>query len=203
MRRTILFALPLLFVGVGSLAAEPYAFDTNHTRIAYSIDHMGLSQMHGAFRQFTGELQLDVKDLAASSVKIHIDVASIDTGVEKLDEHLRTADFFEVAKYPEMQFVSTAVKPIDTGHFSVVGDLTLHGVTHPVTLDVRMRTLDMHPMRKVPAAGFVAKAVIYRADFGIKIYPGMLGDTVAIRIDSEAYQNLPKPAAEAAPAQQQ
>lgn len=198
MRRPILLALSLLLGSVGSVAAEPYAFDANHTRIAYSIDHMGLSQMHGAFRKFTGEFQLDVKDLAASSVKLNIDMASIDTGVVKLDEHLRTADFFDVAKYPEMQFVSTEVKPIDAGHFSVIGDLTLHGVSHPVTLDVHMRTLDMHPMRKVPAAGFVAKAVIYRADFGIKIYPGMLGDTVAIRIDTEAYQNLPKPAVEAA-----
>lgn len=177
----------LLGSGLAIAAPEPYAFDPNHTRIAYAIDHMGLSVMQGRFARFDGTLALDLDDLAASKVSVRIDVASIDSGVAKLDEHLQSPEFFDVAQFPRMQFESTKVEG-SGGQFKVTGNLTLHGITKPVTLDVSMRTVAAHPMRKVPAAGFVARAEIKRADFGIAIYPGMLGDTVQIRIDTEAVQ---------------
>ncbi len=175
----------LAFSGMAAAAPEPYAFDPSHTRIAYAIDHMGLSVMQGRFARFDGTLALDVNDLPASKVSVSIDMNSIDSGVPKLDEHLQSPDFFDVAKFPTMQFESTKVEG-SGNQFKVTGNLTLHGVTKPVTLDVSMRTVAVHPMRKVPAAGFVARAEIKRADFGIAIYPGMLGDTVQIRIDTEA-----------------
>lgn len=175
----------LLFSGLAAAAPEPYVFDASHTRIAYAIDHMGLSLMQGRFARFEGTLALDPNDLAASKVSVDIDVGSIDSGVPKLDEHLQSPDFFDVANYPRMHFESTKVEG-SGDRFEVTGNLTLHGVTRPVTLDVSMRTVASHPMRKVPAAGFVARTEIQRADFGIAIYPGMLGDTVKIRIDTEA-----------------
>ncbi len=198
MRRTAFVALVLAAMSASSFAAEPYAFDPSHTRIAYSIDHMGLSEMHGAFSKFEGELQLDVTDLAKSSVSVSIDVASIDTGVVKLDEHLRTPDFFDVAKYPTITFKSTKVESAGGNAFKVIGDLTLHGVTKSVTLNTTMRSVPSHPFLKVPAAGFLATTEIKRADFGITTYPGALGDVVKIRIDTEAAQNLPKPTQAAA-----
>ena len=194
MRFPRLAALSLLAFG-GAAAAVPYTFDSNHTRIAYAIDHMGLSVMQGRFARFEGSLDLNVDDLATSKVSVSIDVASIDSGVPKLDEHLQSPDFFDVAKFPKIEFVSSKVEG-SGNHFTVTGDLTVHGVTRPVTLAVDMRKVDSHPMRKVPAAGFVARTEIKRADFGIAIYPGMLGDTVQIRIDTEATQQ----AAVAAPA---
>ncbi|MGE3972664.1 MAG: YceI family protein [Porticoccaceae bacterium] len=181
-----LTTLPLLLAsGLALAAPEAYVFDADHTRIAYAIDHMGLSLMQGRFARFDGSLALDVKDLPASRVSVSIDVSSIDSGVPKLDEHLQSADFFDVAQFPRMQFESTKVEG-SGDQFKVTGNLTLHGITKPVTLDVSMRTVASHPMRKVPAAGFVARTEIKRADFGIAIYPGMLGDTVKIRIDTEA-----------------
>lgn len=187
----LLVVAMLTFSGLASAAPVPYEFDASHTRIAYAIDHMGLSVMQGRFARFEGSLLLDVNDLPASKVSVSIDVGSIDSGVPKLDEHLQAPDFFDVAQFPRIQFESTKVEG-SGNQFKVTGDLTLHGVTKPVTLDVSMRTVDSHPMRKVPAAGFVARTEIKRADFGIAIYPGMLGDTVQIRIDTEAAARGPK-----------
>lgn len=197
MRHTLFAALSLVALASPSFAAEPYAFDPAHTSISYSIDHMGLSEMHGVFRKFDGELQLDVKDLAKSSVSVTIDAASIDTGVDKLDEHLRTPDFFDVGKFPQIAFKSTKVEPTGAKTFKLTGDLTLHGVTKSVTLNASMRTVDSHPFRKVPAAGFLATGEIKRSEFGITTYPGALGEVVKIRIDTETAQNLPAPAAAA------
>jgi polyisoprenoid-binding protein YceI len=198
MRHTLFAALSLVALASPGFAAEPYAFDPSHTSISYSIDHMGLSEMHGVFRKFDGELQLDVKDLAKSSVSVTIDVASIDTGVDKLDEHLRTPDFFDVGKFPQIAFKSTKVEPTGANSFKLTGDLTLHGVTKSVTLNASMRTVDSHPFRKVPAAGFLATGEIKRSEFGITTYPGALGEVVKIRIDTETAQNLPAPAPAAA-----
>jgi polyisoprenoid-binding protein YceI len=197
MRLTPLALLALTALSAPIFAAEPYAFDPSHTRIGYSIDHMGLSEMHGAFAKFEGELMLDVKDLSKSSVSVSIDAASIDTGVVKLDEHLRTPDFFDAAKFPKITFKSTKVESTGTNMFKVMGDLTMHGVTKSVTLDASMRTLAAHPFMKVPAAGFRVTADIKRSDFGITTYPGALGEVVKIRIDTETMQNLPKPAEKA------
>ncbi len=195
MRHTLFAALSLVAVASPSFAAEPYAFDPSHTSISYTIDHMGLSEMHGVFRKFEGELQLDVKDVSKSSVSVKIDTSSIDTGVDKLDEHLSTPDFFDAGKFPEITFKSTNVEATGANTFKLTGDLTLHGVTKSVTLDASMRTIAAHPFRKVPAAGFRATGEIKRSEFGITTYPGALGEVVKIRIDAETVQNLPAPAA--------
>lgn len=191
-----LVPLALIAASAPAFSAEPYAFDPSHTSISYSIDHMGLSEMHGVFRKFDGTLMLDTGDLSKSSVSVKIDTASIDTGVDKLDEHLRTPDFFDVGKYPQISFTSTAVEPTGANSFKLTGDLTLHGVTKSVTLDASMRTIASHPFRKVPAAGFRATGTLNRSDFGIVTYPGALGEVVKIRIDTETVQSLPAPAAE-------
>lgn len=197
MRCTVLAVLATLAMSSSAFAAEPYAFDPAHTSISYSIDHMGLSEMHGVFRKFDGDLQLDTQDVSKSSVAVTIDVASIDTGVVKLDEHLRTPDFFDVGKFPQMSFKSTKVEPTGANTFKLTGDLTLHGVTKSVTLSASMRTVASHPFMKVPAAGFVATGEIKRSEFGITTYPGALGEVVKIRIDTEAAQKAPAPAAQA------
>jgi polyisoprenoid-binding protein YceI len=197
MRHTLFAALSLVAIASPSFAAEPYAFDPSHTSISYSIDHMGLSEMHGAFRKFDGALQLDTKDLSKSSVSVTIDATSIDTGVDKLDEHLRTPDFFDVGKFPQITFKSTKVEATGANTFKLTGDLTLHGVTKSVTLNASMRAIAAHPFRKVPAAGFLATGEIKRSEFGITTYPGALGEVVKIRIDTETVQNLPAPAEKA------
>lgn len=195
MRLTAFAALALAAMSAPAFAAEPYAFDPSHTSISYTIDHMGLSEMHGVFRKFDGQLQLDVKDLAKSSVSVSIDASSIDTGVVKLDEHLRNPDFFDVGKYPKITFKSTKVESTGASTFKLTGDLTLHGVTKSVVLDASWRSVAAHPFLKVPAAGFRATTELKRSEFGIVTYPGALGEVVKIHIDTEAAQIVPAPAA--------
>ncbi len=197
MRAPFFALLTAVALSAPAYAAEPYAFDPSHTSISYSIDHMGLSVMHGTFRKFDGSLLLDVADLAKSSVAVKIDAASIDTGVVKLDDHLRAADFFNVAEFPQISFTSTKVEPNGDNRFKLTGDLTLHGVTKSVTLDASMRTIPSHPFMKVPAAGFVATGEIKRSEFGITTYPGAIGEVVSIRIDTEATQKAPAAAEKA------
>lgn len=167
-------------------APQSYQFDKAHTHILFFIDHMGFSKMVGQFRGFDGTLDFDPADPAASSVSVSIQVASVATDVEKLDEHLRKPDFFDAEKFPTMTFASTSVAAAGEGKLKVVGNLTLLGVTKPVTLDVTVNKAGPHPFTKAPAAGFSITGSIKRSDFGMNFMQGMLGDEVAIRIETEA-----------------
>lgn len=167
-------------------APQSYQFDKAHTHILFFIDHMGFSKMVGQFRGFDGTLDFDPADPTASSVSVSIQVASVATDVEKLDEHLRKPDFFDAEKFPTMTFASTSVAAAGEGKLKVVGNLTLLGVTKPVTLDVTVNKAGPHPFTKAPAAGFSITGSIKRSDFGMNFMQGMLGDEVAIRIETEA-----------------
>lgn len=167
-------------------APQSYQFDKAHTHILFFIDHLGFSKMVGQFRGFDGTLDFDPADPAASSVSVSIQVASVATDVEKLDEHLRKPDFFDAEKFPTMTFASTSVAAAGEGKLKVVGNLTLLGVTKPVTLDVTVNKAGPHPFTKAPAAGFSITGSIKRSDFGMNFMQGMLGDEVAIRIETEA-----------------
>ena len=127
-----------LIVGVSVLApvtthaAENYQIDPAHTSITFRIQHAGISWVQGRFNEFAGAFTIDANDAGKSSFEMTIKTASVDTNVAQRDQHLRTADFFDVEKYPEMVFKSTAVRNVDGG-LEVTGDFTLHGVTQPVT----------------------------------------------------------------------
>lgn len=178
-------------------AADRYEFDKSHTSILYFVEHMGLSEMQGEFRAFDGELLIDSADITKSSVNVSIDAASVDMDHDKLNEHLRAKDFFDALNQPKLTFKSTQVEATAENAMSVTGDLTLLGVTKPVTLAVTMRKLDSHPFAKRPAVGFHAEGVLKRSDFGMNYGIPNVGDVVKIRIDSEAIQAAPA-AAEAA-----
>lgn len=167
-------------------APQAYQFDKGHTNILFFIDHLGFSKMVGEFRSFDGVLNFDPENPAASSVQINIQVNSVSTDVKALDEHLQKPEFFNAEQFPAMSFNSTAVTTAGDGKLKVVGDLTLLGVTKPVTLDVTVNKAAPHPFTKAPAAGFSATATLKRSDFGMSAMLGMLGDDVSIRIETEA-----------------
>ncbi len=173
------------------LAAERYEFDKAHTNILYFVEHMGLSEMQGEFRAFEGELLVDATDLTKSSVNVSIDAASVDMDHDKLNEHLKTKDFFDATNQPKLTFKSTKVESKGENALAVTGDLTLLGVTKPVTLAVTLRRLDAHPFAKRPAIGIHAEGVLKRSDFGMNYGIPNIGDTVKIRIDSETIQAAP------------
>jgi polyisoprenoid-binding protein YceI len=167
-------------------AAETYVIDSRHTFPSFEISHFGLSTFRGRFDKTEGSIVLD---RAAKSVKVDvtIDVASISTGVEKLDEHLKAPDFFDAARFPSITFKSTQATFKGDVLTAVTGDLSMHGVTRPVTLKVNSFTCKEHPLKKIPACGADAEATIKRSDWGISTYAPAIGDDVRLLIEVEAH----------------
>lgn len=169
-----------------AFAQEIYKIDAVHSQIGFKIRHL-VAKSSGRFTKFDGTIKVDTKDISKSSVEVTIDAASINTDNEGRDKHLRSADFFEVEKYPVITFKSTAVKEIEKGKLQVTGDFTLHGVTKSITFPITNAGTRAGMKPGSVVAGFIDGALkINRNDFGIKTYPGVLGDDVEISLDIEA-----------------
>lgn len=182
--------LALAFLAVIALSmpahADEYEIDASHTHVGFQISHMGFSETYGVFKNVSGTLTLDEAKPETSRVDVTIDVASIDTASEARDEHLKGADFFDVKTFPTMTFKSTKVELTGKDTANVTGDLTLHGVTKPVGLVVKLNKAGESPTKKGRyVAGFSALGKLKRSDFGIKTYLPMIGDEVTIAISSE------------------
>ncbi len=184
--RRLVLATLVAAASFSAQAAEKYDIDPSHTQVQFTYSHLGFSNITGRFDQVQGDFQFDVADPTRSSVSITIPVTSISTGVGKLDEHLLTADFFDATQFPTATFKSTGVTAAGEGKLAMAGDLTIHGVTRPVVLDVTINGIGEHPMRKLPAAGFDARTTIKRSDFGVGAYVPAVGDEVTISITVEA-----------------
>ncbi|WP_413204560.1 YceI family protein [Rhodospirillum sp. A1_3_36] len=184
------FVLPLAFaVGLTATPAladvESYAIDKDHTSIVFNVNHMGFSTFVGEFTDFDGAISFDREDPSKSSVTFTIDMKSVETNVPKLDEHLQSADFFDVAKFPTATFKSTAIEVTGDNTAKITGDLSLHGVTKPVTLTVTLNKAAKHPFFDAYVAGFTGSATVTRTEFGIKTYAPAVGDQVDILINLE------------------
>jgi len=142
-----------------------WEIDPSHTTIGFRVRHAMVTTVHGQFTSFTGSLTLDGEQASQSSAQLHIDVASITTANEQRDEHLRSADFFDVANHPAIVFTSTSVS-VTGEEFTVVGNLTIKEVTAPVTLTGTLGGVATDPFGNV-RAGFEASAAIERRDFGL------------------------------------
>jgi polyisoprenoid-binding protein YceI len=184
----------VLMVGAGTMAAQAqdWMIDKSHSEADFSVKHMGISTVHGSFRGVSGTIRFEAGNPAAWNVEATIDVNTVDTGVADRDKHLKSADFFEVEKYPTMTFKSTGVKPEGEGYL-VTGDLTLHGVTKPVTLSVEAPGNEQVGMDgKSVHRGFTATTKVNREDFGLKwngtLKSGdaVIGSEVKIELDIEA-----------------
>ena len=161
-----------------------YQVDPGHTQIAFAYDHMGFSNNFGLISEPTGTLTLDPKKPAAAKVSIDVPIANLRTGISALDEHLMKSDFFDAAKFPKATFVSTSVKPDGATSAEITGNLTIKGVTKPVTLDA-----DFYGAGKAPAmaggkenVGFVATTTVKRSDFNMGYGVPMVGDNIELKI---------------------
>jgi polyisoprenoid-binding protein YceI len=181
-----------------ALAADTYTFDLAHSNAGFSIRHF-FSKVPGHFTQYEGTILLDSQDLSKSAVNVSIDAASINTGVDKRDTHLKSPDFFDAEKFPKLTFVSNKVTPAGTGKAKVEGMLTIRGVSKPVTLDVDLLGSGPDGWGGF-RAGFEARTKINRQDYGVawnKLVEGggsVLGDDVEITLNIEAIKQAPKPA---------
>lgn len=191
-----LAAAILAGLGTSSLApaaraAETYAVDPVHSSISFGISHAGISDIHGRFNDFSGTFVIDKDDPSKSSFALDIKVASVDTNNAKRDEHLRAPDYFNAKQFPSLSFKSTKVKATDAG-YEVTGDLTLHGVTKPVTLKLKGGHKVVE-IRGTPKVGVTSSVTIKRSEFGMKTELGALGDDVHIIVGLEAAKETAKP----------
>lgn len=144
-----------------------WVVDPDHSVAAFSILHMMIARVRGQFNDIAGTIYFDPQNIADSSVELTIGTSSVTTGIQKRDDHLKSADFLEVAKYPEISFRSVSIGPVQGNLASVAGDLTLHGVTRRITVEAEFSGPVKDPFGGGSSMGFTASAVIDREDFGM------------------------------------
>lgn len=191
MLRRILF-LSFLAASVPAFAAEQYDIDPGHTVVTFGWNHFGFSNPSARLEQISGSVMLDTGDLTKSTVSVKMPLDGLHTGVAKLDEHLKSPEFFDAAKYPDITFKSTKVEKVSANTLKVTGDLSVHGVTKPVTLNVKVNKIGIFEIPqmkiKMPAAGFDADVVIKRSDFGVSGYIPAVSDEIPVHITLDSKQ---------------
>jgi polyisoprenoid-binding protein YceI len=189
MKRTILTAaVALMSFAAG---AATWTADKAHSRLGFNITHLMVSEVDGSFRSFTATIKSDKPDFSDAVFELSAEVASINTDNDKRDEHLRTADYFDVAKYPAITFKSTSVKKGSGKNYTITGNLTMHGVTKAVKLSGVLVGQGTHPYTKKPIVGFKFTGSVKRLEFGIGKDSGTaaLGDEVEIVATGEFAQD--------------
>lgn len=174
-----------LAVPLATAQTSIWKIDPNHSEIDFTVRHMSVSNVHGRIGIKEGQINFNDTDATKSTVTVTIDAASVDTGVSGRDNDLKSDHFFDVANYPTATFVSTNVSK-SGNNLSVIGNLTLHGVTKPVVLTVEGPSAPTPGMDKKPHSGYTATATIKRTDFGVGNAPAaMIGDEIKLEIDLE------------------
>jgi polyisoprenoid-binding protein YceI len=182
------------------MAFGTWNIDPSHSAIAFSVRHMVVSKTRGRFNKWSGQLRFDAGHPSASSVEVDIDPASLDTGDTQRDAHLRSADFFDVEKYPTASFRSTKVEVAGEGRYRVTGNLTVHGITQPVLLDVTYEGSGKDPWGG-ERAGFSATTTIDRKHFGLEWNKALetggllVGEKVELNLEIEAVKQAAQQAA--------
>ena len=166
-----------------SVETGPYVVDPSHTQVHFDVLHMGFSYYEGRFSGVSGALDLEPKDVPGSSVEINVPVDTVSTTSAKLDGELKGADWLDAGKFPTMTFKSTSVKPTGEDEADVAGDLTLHGVTKPLTLHVRFVGSGTNPLDGKYTAGFSISGTLKRSEFGVTKYVPLIGDEVEMEIN--------------------
>lgn len=194
-----LMAAPAVVLAAAAASAQPatWQIDPVHSTATFAVRHMMVTTVRGTFQKLAGTVEFDGKNIETIAAQATIDVASIDTREPKRDEHLRSADFFDAARFPAITFVSKRVEPKGAGRFALVGDLTIRGVTREVTLDVEGPTPEVKDPGGNVRIGASATTRVNRQDFGVSwnrvLDAGgvVVGDEVAITLDLSLIRKAP------------
>ncbi|MGZ5987382.1 MAG: YceI family protein [Caulobacteraceae bacterium] len=170
--------------GPEAVQAGTYVIDSKETLVRYSTIHMGLNEFWGTFPGATGILTIDPKDIASAKLSVSVPILTVETTNRELNGEFISTEFFDAGKYPTMTFVSTAVARTGERTARVTGNLTLHGITRPVTLDVTFNGVGPNAFSKVPTLGFRAVGLVRRSDFGLAKYVPIVSDETAIAISA-------------------
>lgn len=183
----------LAAVFAGSLAcaahAQPasYRLDPVHTRVAFAVEHAGFSKAIGTVSGSTGTLLFDPDDLSSASLQVEVPMQRVDLGDEAWNRSTLGRNLLDAERFPVATFVSTRIEPVDATHATVSGILTLRGVSREVEMDVVVNAVKRHPLPPFRrTAGFSATLALDRSDFGIDVWPTMIGNRVELRIEAEA-----------------
>jgi len=175
----------LIFAVSATAEVQTWQIDPNHTAAQFSVRHMGISTVRGAFTKVSGSAQYDPADPSKTAVDATIDAASVDTRVSMRDDDLRSPNYFDVAKYPTITFKSKSVQAAGEGKLKLVGDLTIHGVTKEVALDVDGPSAPVTDPKGNSHIGASASTTVNRKDFGVGGSSPMVGEDITITIDVE------------------
>jgi polyisoprenoid-binding protein YceI len=185
MKKTV---LAVLFLMSGAVVfGQNWSLDKSHSKLGFGITHLMVSSVEGSFKSFDAKIVSSKEDFSDAVVELTADVNSIDTDNEQRDNHLKNPDYFDAAKYPALTFKSKSFKKVADKKYKVAGDLTLHGVTKPVELEVTLNGTAVHPYNKKTIAGFKATGVLKRSDFAIapSTPAAALSDEVSITANAE------------------
>lgn len=172
-------------------AAERYDIDGSHSGVVFGWNHFGFSNPTARFDKIEGSVLLDATDLTKSSISVTLPVEGLDTRVVQLDEALKSPEFLDATRYPTITFKSTKVEMTGENSLKITGDLTVHGVTKPVTLDAKVNKIGIFEIPgviKAQTAGFDATTIIKRSDFGVTKYVPAVSDEIPVRITLDAKQ---------------
>lgn len=178
--------LTLLFVA-GSTFAQTWSLDKAHAKLGFGVTHLLISEVEGSFKVFDAKITASKEDLSDAVFELTAQTNSINTDVENRDKHLKSPDFFDVEKFPTLTFKSTSFKKVEDKKYKLVGDLTMHGVTKSIELDVILNGPAVHPYNKKTIVGFKVTGTIKRTDFGVGAgTPGaVVSDEVHINTNGE------------------
>src|SRR5215468_5042338 len=180
------WTIVILLAGTATAVAADYIIDLTHSHVLFMVDHLGFAKMVGLFTNFSGNFSLNPENVTASKLAVTIKTDSLQTQFAPRDKDLKGADWFNVTEFPEMTFVGTEFAKKDEHTGTITGNLTLHGTTKPVTLNVVVNKVGQNPLDKIDSAGFSARGTFKRSDFGMKTYLGAIGEDVDLIIEIEA-----------------
>lgn len=180
-------AIAALVITGTAMAQTTWTLDKSHANLGFSISHMSISEVDGSFTDFDATITASKEDFTDAKIEASAKIASINTGNEGRDKHLKEPDYFDAAKYPTLTFKGQSFKKVGEKEYKLIGELTMHGVTKIVSLDVRLVGTGVHPYTQKTMAGFKVTGKVNRKDFGIapETSSAMLGDVVEIRANLE------------------
>lgn len=187
MKKSILIALLAIFGQASAFAQTTWNVDKAHSKLNFTVVHLGISDVEGLFKNFDVTIKAAKPDFSDGVFELSADISSINTEIEMRDNHLKSPDFFDAAKFPKLTFKSTSIKPNGKNKYTLSGNLTMHGITKPVSLNLTYRGTIVHPMTKANVAGFQLTGTLLRKDFNLGSgFPApMISDEVEIKADGE------------------
>ena len=189
MKKSTIILSAVLFL-IAFTTVTSWKNDKPHSQLAFAVTHLGVSDVSGTFNDFDVTITSSKPDFSDAQFEFTANVTSIDTRVEARDKHLKSADFFDAEKYGQINFRSTSLKQNGKNKYKLTGDLTMHGITKPVTMDLVYRGTVENPMSKKQTAGFQLTGIVKRSDFGIgeKFAAPFISDEVLVKADGEFVQ---------------